>query len=184
MQRINLLDTLPKRRKDYMCAEVLLPLLIAWALLLFVIYACSWSITARQQIKLKNTLAKRHAITQQLIVLNKNPVGSGKESAGAFLTAQNAEKFSVYLEDLAEATPKGIWLQTISFSNLGKAVLITGNSLSTAFIPEFLHNLSNAKFFVGKNFNVLKVTKLESKEGEQEQKFVSFELGTAQGGVS
>jgi Tfp pilus assembly protein PilN len=184
MQRINLLDTLPQRRKDFFRAEVLLPLLIVWALLLFIIYACSWSISARQQIKLKNTLAQRHAITQQLIVLNKNPVGSDEASSGNFLAAKNNGKFSVYLEDLAEATPKGIWLQTISFSNPGKIVLITGNSLSTAFIPEFLHNLSDTKFFAGKDFSALKVTKIEAKESEQEQKFVSFELGTAQGGAS
>ncbi len=187
MQRINLLNTLPARSKNYLQAEVLLPLLIAWILLLLVIYACSWSITAKQQIKLKNTLAQRHAITQQLIVLNKNPVGSDQGdnmSARDFLAAKNVGKFSGYLEDLTTATPKGVWLQTISFSNPDKFVLLTGNSLSTAFIPEFLHNLSGTRVFSGKNFSILKITKIEPKEGEEEQKSVAFELGSKPGSAS
>lgn len=187
MQRINLLDTLLVRQKNYLRAEALLPLLIAWVLLLLIIYACAWSITAKQQIKLKTLLAQRHAITQQLIVLNKNPLGSdqGEDlSAREFLAIKNSGRFSGYFEDLATATPKGVWLQTISFSNPDNFMLLTGNSLSAAFIPEFLHNLSSARVFAGKNFSILKVTKIEPKEGEEEQKSVAFELATTRESAS
>jgi Tfp pilus assembly protein PilN len=178
MQKVDLLPTLSPHPEGYLRAKNLLIYLALWCLLLIFVYAISWKLIERKQVALDKLRTDKQNVEQQV---NKGlaqhaasqHISDSRASAIKFLTTKNSIGFSYYLEGLAKTIPPGIWLQIIRFSNTDNSIALIGNSTSAAYIPEFLHNMKSVKAFLGKNFNVLSITKIEHGKNEN---YIAFEL--------
>lgn len=181
MQDINLLSTLSPQPRGYLRARNLLVCVGGWFLLLMLIYGIWWGLTVKLQAELNTLKANKQNVEQQFIFVNRDfaeqalsqQTASNKASATKFLITKNSMGFSRCLDGLAKTTPRGIWLQTVQFSNIDNSIVLIGNSLAAAFIPEFLHNMATARVFFGKKFNVLRITKIEQ---GKDKSSITFEL--------
>lgn len=181
MQKINLLSTLSPPPRGYLRARNLLIYIGGWFLLLMLIYGVWQGLTVKLQTELNTLKADKQNVEQQFILVNREfteqaqtqQTVSTEANAAKFLTTKNSIGFSRYLNGLARTTPRGIWLQTIRLSNIDNSIVLIGNSLAAAFIPEFLHNMTTAKIFFGRKFDVLRLAKIEQ---GKDKSSITFEL--------
>jgi Tfp pilus assembly protein PilN len=180
-QNINLLTTLPSYPKTGFTPKTLLQLFLCWLALLIVIYFFAVGVSIHRQSKLQNLQQKEKALLEQIDNTGKT-IATYKSIAlrGAITTAlgQNATVerakagFYEYLNDLAEFTPPGIWLQSIIIDNSSGDISLQGSAYSAALVANFLQKLDKSDIYPGKKFGTLKLKKSDT------ENIVSFTLGT------
>lgn len=73
----------------------------------------------------------------------------------------NTAGFSSYLADLARYHVQGLSLKTISLSQNGRSVALTGEVEQAELVPLYLQNLSKGASFRGLSFHALQISELE-----------------------
>jgi len=145
------------------------------------VYGIWCGLTIGLQNELNTLKTQKQNVEQQFLLVNREfaELAQSQEAVNnmtnvsKFLITKNSKGFSHYLDGFAKTTPHGIWLQSIRLSNVDNSIGLIGNSLAAAFIPEFLHNMGASKVFLGKKFDVLKITKNEKGKDEND---ITFEL--------
>ena len=191
-QKINLLNALPKRQRDYFSVLILLKALGIFFVLLLIIYIFAyWNVN--KLAKKVDLLKSKHAIaTKELVELTeKYPTAANvskleKEMAslekhvcareklvsvlkkeGAF----NTKGFSPFLIGFAKNIAPGIWLTKIDLNEGGDAIEITGKALNPQLVLAYVKQLNSSSEFEGVTFKVGSLQK-----STEEKEIVQFIL--------
>lgn len=91
----------------------------------------------------------------------------------------NPRGFSDYFEGLARQTETGLWFTRIDIKQGGRALNLSGETVQPELVPNLLQRLESEAAFNGKTFQVMKLKRGDSQEGDLE-----FSLITTSGDAS
>jgi len=180
-QNINLLNSLPYKSKDFLSANNIVIAIGLWISLLVIISISVFFTNHLKQAKYNELGKKKNTILlafNTLNSLNQNQQTSALTNAQLFefdkqLATEgiNNKGFATYLKELTIYTPDGLWLTAMYLSSEG--MLLKGQALSAAVIPEFMHTINKSPEFAKNAFSNLQI------DNNVNSQTVSFFLSTA-----
>lgn len=194
IQQINLYQPILRRQKKVFSASTIAVLLLAFTLLMGLIWAANaWKLRALEQ-QLVDLQAQEARTVQQVTDISRN-LSAQQEDPALRATVNQLEQeeflkrrllgtigsetpgethgFAATLEALARQRMPGIWLTRILLDESGKSLELRGISQGPKYVPAYLQLLSGESALQGRSFREMKVSRDEMQEG-----LLQFRLST------
>lgn len=186
MQNINFDRSLTKLGRYAINVKQAKMILIAWFLLLLTIFILQGGYAIFQNCYLPRLIKKEKTITAEIEkLIQSSPkikyIRRLKSSIDAFsekiniqnsfikkMASYNAQlvqfKPDDYLNELANATTRNVWLTSIQFQNQGQDIHLAGFTLSASQLTEFVLRLQQENHFKDKPFSKMIITNPDNRE--------------------
>jgi Tfp pilus assembly protein PilN len=175
-QNINLISTVRPLIISPFNATLMAQIIGGWIIILVLIYSFATAKNIFKQKDIDELKATQTTLQKKLrsinIKTNKVKILSSKETEDISIVSGNLVGFHHYLEELAKAAPKDMWLNSFSFTQPGNHFSFKGHATSAADVTIFVSSLNRTKTFKNKNFGALQI---QRKPGS---KNISFTLNT------
>ncbi|MCL5260538.1 MAG: PilN domain-containing protein [Gammaproteobacteria bacterium] len=175
-QNINLLAELSTPKSTLLYARSIVAISLTLLFILLAISGIKWIELKSDQSKLQPLQTKKQNLLSQIDVVTKE-LNSTKQEVPVLHNLISIDPsqllgFSRYLDDLAEFTPEGIWLEELTFGQPADYITIKGTSLSASLVPTFLKALNKSDDLGKKPFTTLQLQKMENTN------YIKFTLST------
>jgi len=175
-QNINLLAELSTPKSALLQARSIVAISLTLLFILLSISGIKWLELKNAESKLPPLQTTKQNLLNQIDTVTKELNSSTQEVPVLHnlisIDPSQLLGFSRYLDDLAEFTPEGIWLEELTFGQPENYTAIKGTSLSASLVPTFLKALNKSDDLGKKPFTTLQLQKMENTN------YIKFTLST------